>query len=137
MPIRNKEREMGVLRDFANKQAPSRVKATTKEIALFALEKAIDLSPFDTGQFMASWRISLSGPDPEFSESGKRSLSSARAEPFVTALPTIASLQLGTVFTISNAVPHAEFVEFGSPTSQPHYIVRRVTMAVGGKFGRI
>lgn len=125
-----------VLRAFVNNTLPTRIQAKTNEIAWYALNKAVEISPFDTGWFAASWRVSLD-PTAVAAPRGERTLTTAKVEANAASLPVIASLKFGQRFYITNGAPHAEYVELGSPTTSASYVTRRVAMAVGGKFGRI
>lgn len=128
---------MRTLRSFVNKEVPSRVVATSREIAKFALEKAIQLSPIETGRFMASWRVTLSPALTTPASPGSRSASSAAAEALSQSDSALRSLKFGQPFFIVNDVPYSPYVEYGTPKVEPHYITRRVAMSIGGKFGRI
>lgn len=126
------------LRTFVNKEVPSKVVATTKQIAEHSLKAAIAMSPYNTGQFMASWRITIgTSPTSEFAAKGKRSEGAAAAEAMSASAVSISAIKFGQQFTLSNAAPHAQYVEYGSPTTQARYITRRVAMSVGGKYGKI
>lgn len=126
-----------VLKNFVNRELPSKIEATAREIATFALERAVDISPFASGQFAASWRISVGEPTNEYAMKGQRTPGGARSEALAASTPALKQIKLGTQFSISNAAPHAEYVEYGAPTIVAHYITRRVASAVGGKFGKI
>ena len=128
---------MAVLRSFINQRVPSRVQATSREIARFALQKALELSPYDSGRFGASWRITLGDSSGQPAAPGKRSASAARTEAISASSGVISSIKFGQSWSLSNSVPYAEYVEYGSPTTTPRYITRRVAQSIGGKFGRI
>lgn len=124
-----------VLRAFINKDVPTKVQATTAEIAAFAFQKAIDLTPFVTGRMMSSWRVTQGASSNDYSSEKWGSAGDAAAAA-ISSSPTT-SFTLGEPIYISNAAPHATYIEFGSPTTEAHYITRRVAQSVGGKFGRI
>lgn len=126
-----------LLREFVNTGLPTKIQAKTNEIAWYALNKAIDISPVASGQFAASWRISLDPNAGGYAPEGQRSHTGARVEANAVSMPVIARLKFGQKFYLTNTVPHAQYVEYGSPTTEARYITRRVAQAVGGKFGRI
>lgn len=137
MPLRGKDEAIKVMRSFVNNTIPNKVKATAQQIATFGLEKALQLSPYVSGRFMSSWRVSVGEVSREYEFDKQASEESAAANARSQSAAAISQISMGVTFYISNASPHAEYVEYGSPTTVPRYITRRVAQAIGGKYGRI
>lgn len=134
----NRDSEMRVLRKIMNNTVPSKIAAHTREIARYAVEKATEFSPFLSGRFMASWRISRSENVGDAAPVGKRSSEyEAATESVDASMQVIAHLKMGQTFYLGNNVPYADLVEFGGSNNFPHYITRRVTQSIGGTYGRI
>lgn len=137
MSIKNKDLAMGEVRAWVNNTIPSKIAATTKEIANYALDKAIEFSPFITGRLVAGWRVSLTEATGEPPSKGARTLDAAASEAHSASDPVIATLQFGQKFFLGNLVPYYEYIEFGSPTTEAYTIGPRVAQSIGGTFGRI
>lgn len=138
MGWRNRKQGVAVLRQFINNTAPSKIEATTRDIAHYAVEKATEFSPFQTGRFMASWRIgktpSVGGP----AGAGRRGDEfTAATEAVMASTPVIKSIKMGQNFYLGNNVPYAEYVEYGSLTTPAYNITIRVSQSIGAVFGRI
>lgn len=141
MGFDNRDNALGVLRSFIVNEVPSKIEATARDIAEYAIEKATELSPFDTGQFMASWRVGLSedaATNPDNFVKGRRSSEyEAATESVDGSRAAIASVRFGQTFYVGNAAPYAVFVEYGSAQVPAHMITQRVAQSIGAVYGRI
>lgn len=138
MGFDNKDEALGILREFVNNQVPSRITAEARDIAEFAVEKATELSPFDTGRFMASWRVSLTQDVGEPAAPGRRSDEYEAATEAVNASrAAVAQISFGKPFYLGNNVPYGVYVEYGGPTAPAHYITQRVAQSIGAVYGKI
>lgn len=137
MPIDGIVQAKKVSRDFVTKVVPSKIKATAEGVAMYALEKAVELSPIMSGRFAASWRITTPNSGAGPAGRGHWDRAGAMAEAEGASLPAISRIMYGSKFTLENATPYAQFIEYGSPHTEAHYITRRVAQAIGGKFGKI
>lgn len=137
MPIEGLGAARAVARRFVVNDVPKHIEETARDVAEFMLEKAIDLSPIQSGRFAASWRITYGTTAPSAAPKGQRSASAAKSEARAASMLAVKSIKFGKSFVLENATPYAPFVEYGSPTTEARYILRRVAMSVGGKFGKI
>lgn len=137
MAIKNLDSQLRALRSWTQTIIPSRIEATTREIASYALEKAMVYSPYDTGRFLASWRVSLSSELGQGSEPGRRSEGNATSESRAMSEAVIRTLKFGQTWYLGNAAPYATYVEYGGEYHPGYQITARVAQSVGGKFGRI
>ena len=104
---------------------------------MYALEKAVEYSPIISGRFAASWRITNHNTPSSAAGKGQWDRAGALAEAEAASLPVISKISFGSKFSIENSVKYAQFVEYGSPHTEAHYITRRVAQSIGGKFGKI
>lgn len=133
---RGKSRQ--VLKEFSTKDVPEFAERRVKEAALFALRTSIQLSPYQTGMFVASWRLSEGTKDSSYARPGQRSdKESAASESVIASISAIENFKIGHTIILSNSSPHAGFVEYGSPTTQARYITKRVKAAVRMRFGGV
>lgn len=138
MGLRYRGSSRQVLKNFATKDVPEFAERRVKEAAIYALRMAIQLSPFDTGMFVASWRLSNQTKDNSYAERGQRSdKESAASESVVASITAIEGFKIGHTIVLSNSVPHAGFIEYGSPTTPARYITKRVKASVRMRFGGI
>jgi hypothetical protein len=127
-----------VLKSFSTKEVPEFAEKRIKEAAVHALRMAIQLSPYQTGMFVASWRLSTGTKDSSYASPGQRSdKESAAGESVLSSISAIEGFKLGHTIVLSNSVPHAGFVEYGSPTTPARYITKRVKASVRMRFGGI
>lgn len=127
-----------VLKSFATDTVPKYAERRIRSAAVFALRTAMFLSPYRTGQFVASWRVSNGEKDNSYAYEGQRSdKSSASSEALMDSLSAIESFKIGDTLVLSNSVPHAGFVEYGSPTTPARYITKRVKLAVRMLYGGV
>lgn len=138
MGFKYRGRSREVLKEFGTKEVPAFAERRVKEAAVYALSMAIRLSPFQSGMFVASWRLGIGGKDSSYANVGQRvSKESAASESLVGSLSAINGFKIGHTIVLSNSVPHAGFVEYGSPTTQPRYITKRVKASVRMRFGGV
>lgn len=128
------EHALEVLKEFLVEEAPDKVEETVQEMAGYILEKALEWSPFGTGWFMSSWKLSReppTGASPKIKfEEEEEAKKFAKSRSVDTKL-----VRLGIPFYLSNNAPHATFVEYGSPTTVPRNIVQRIMDAVKVRIG--
>lgn len=131
MAFRYRGRSREVLTKFATHTVTKHAEGRVKEAAEYALSMAVRLSPFASGTFIASWRIGLHVKDGSEARPGQRgSRETALYEAYAASSAAIASYKLGDALVLSNSVKYAGFIEYGSPTTEPHYITKRVKASV-------
>ncbi|MCA1800053.1 MAG: hypothetical protein LC687_05445 [Actinobacteria bacterium] len=104
----------------------SRVGKETAALSEVVWEAAVDYSPVWTGAYQASWLISFGSPEFMFASEYKI----AGTGP----TPQRPYFAFGRddyeVAYVTNGAPYAEFVEFGGPHNQAHYVATRAAKVI-------
>lgn len=134
MGFKYRGRSRTVMTSFATTTVTKFAERRVREAAVHAISHAIRLSPYASGQFIASWRLNIGSKDPTHAPPGQRSRDSAAGEAIASSINAISNFKLGQTIVLSNSVRHAQFVEYGSPTTEPRYITKRVKASVRMRF---
>lgn len=134
MAFKYRGRSRQILIEFPSKTVKEAAEVRVRAIAIHGLQTAYRLSPYRTGAFIASWRLGVNVADPTYAEPGQRGREIAVAESLTQAIGVLNSFKLGQNIILSNSVPYAGFVEYGSPTTQPRYIGKRIKASITMKF---
>jgi len=132
--LKGKSNAKAVMLDFVNNKVPKKAAQNTRNLAWNALRKAIELSPFYSGQFIASWRLAVGSQDTGYAEKGQRPGRGAAAAEARSQVGV--GFKLGERIILSNSVPHAKYVEYGSKTTQARYIIPRVKAYLKATYGK-
>ncbi len=123
------------LNEFAGKTV-ARMSITLQEFLVGTVEKAMVLSPVKTGRFRASMRVSAGIPDttaePKRPDDFRSPIPRGQIDPEALAKVRLAAdlIQGGGLLYISNNVPYAGVVEFGSPPRRDPVPVFQMTAEV-------
>lgn len=87
-------------------------------------QSVINLTPVDTGRALSNWNAGINSPDDVYRETEDPldSKTSARLA------GEFKSLKFGDTAYITNATPHAPFLEYGSSKQAPNGMIR-ITLA--------
>lgn len=111
------------VRAFVEK-AKGNADIVTRKVCVEMLDRIVDRTPVDTGRARANWQTTVGSA--AFSPVDKTDPSGSSAKAAGGAV--IASMNLGATVWLSNALPYAQRLEYGSSQQAPAGMVR-VTVA--------
>jgi hypothetical protein len=105
-------------------KAKTNTDVVIRKVAVEMLDRIVDRTPVDTGRARANWQTTIGSPAMSPTGAEDKSGSSAKA----AGGAVIASFNIGQTVWLSNALPYAGRLEYGSSLQAPAGMVR-VTVA--------